>query len=130
MSIYVCAFIEYQIDNCWQLVEAIELADKEPPYNFAPPSWGEYNFSVYYQQSGEKDLPEDLSVGLQQIIETQLNKYNDDGLNRPSWMSLDELFEFFDSDMDCRYAHFDLDYLQQLREILNADIRVVFWAEC
>lgn len=129
MSTYVCAFIEYQIDDCWQLYEAIELADRAPPYNFAPPSWGEYNFKIYYQQSGEKDLPDDLSVGLTEIIAKQLNKYDDEALNRPSWMSLEELLEFFESDMDCQYAHFDLDYLQQLYDILNADIRVVFWAE-
>lgn len=129
MSIYVCAFIEYQIDDCWQLVEDIELAEREPPYNFAPPSWGEYNFSVYYQHSGEKDLPDDLSVGLTKIIAKQLNKFDDEALNRPSWMSLEELLEFFDSDVDCRYAHFDVDYLQNLSEMLQSDIRVVFWAE-
>jgi len=129
MSIYVCAFIEYQIDDCWQLFEAIELADKEPPYNFAPPSWGEYNFNIYYQQSSEKDLPDDLSDGLKKIIEAQLNKHNDEALNRPSWMSLAELLEFFGSDVAYRYAHFDVDYLQQLYKIFNADIRVVFWAE-
>lgn len=63
------------------------------------------------------------------IIARQLNKYDDEALNRPSWMSLEELLDFFDSDLECRYAHFELDYLQQLYDILNADIRVVFWAE-
>lgn len=129
MSTYVCAYIEYQLDGSWQLFESRALEGREPPYNFAPPSWGEYNFSVYYQQSGEKDLPEDLSEGLTKIIARQLNKFDDEALNRPSWMSLEELLEFFDSDVECRYAHFDLDYLQKLYEILKADIRVVFWAE-
>ncbi|WP_154224190.1 hypothetical protein [Marinicella rhabdoformis] len=129
MSVSVCAFIEYQHKGCWQLYKAIELADREPPYNFAPDSWGEYNFNIYYQQSGEKGLPKDLSIGLQQTIETQLDLYNDDALNRPSWMSLDELINFYQSDVDYQYAHFDLEYLQQLKDKLNADIRVVCWAE-
>ena len=129
MSITVCAFIECQQQDHWQLFKVNELADNEPPYNFAPQSWGKFNFNIYYQHSGEKGLPDDLSVGLKQLIETQLNQLGDDVLNRPSWMSLDELLEFFKVDVDCRYAHFDLDYLQQLQELLNADIRVVFWAE-
>ena len=129
MSTYVCAFIEYQIDGCWQLYDAAELAEREPPYNFAPQPWGEYNFNIYYQQSGEKDLPEDLSAGLKQIIEAQLKRFEDDALNRPSWMSLAELLQFFASDVDYQYAHLDLAYLQQLQESLNTDVRVVFWAE-
>ncbi|GAA4821684.1 hypothetical protein GCM10011365_19170 [Marinicella pacifica] len=129
MGVTVCAFIEFHREGRWQLYKTTELADKAPPQNFAPQPWGEYNFSIYYQQSGEKGLPKDLSTGLKKIIETHLNQFNDDALNRPSWMSFDDLLEFFNSDADCRYAHFDLDYLQQLQESLNADIRVVFWAE-
>jgi hypothetical protein len=129
MAVTVCAFIEYQQQNHWQLLKASEWADKAPPHNFAPQSWGQFNFNIYYQHSGEKGLPKDLSAGLQYIIETQLNKYNDDGLNRPSWMSLEELIDFFETDVDGQFAHFDLDYLQQVHESLNADIRVVFWAE-
>jgi len=129
MGVTVCAFIESHQKDRWQLFKANDLADNEPPHNFAPQSWGQYNFKIYYQQSGEKGLPDDLSVGLKQLIETQLNQFGDDALNRPSWMSLEELFEFFTSDENCRYAHFDLDYLQQLHESLNADVRVVFWSE-
>jgi hypothetical protein len=129
MSTYVCAFIEYQLDGSWQLFESRALEDRKPPYNFAPEPWGEYNFSVYYQQSGEKGLPDELSAGLKKIIETQLNKFNDDVLNRPSWMSLDELVTFLQSDVDYQYAHLNLGYLEQLHTSLNASIRVVFWAE-
>jgi hypothetical protein len=129
MSIRFCAFIEYHLDGCWHLFDATELAHREPRFNFAPQPWGEYNFSVYYQQSGEKNLPTDLSDGLKQIITTQLAEYHGDGLNRPSWMSLEELLEFFASDVDCRYAHFDLDYLKVLKESMGGDIRLVFWAE-
>ena len=75
MSTYVCAFIEYQLDGSWQLFEARALEGREPPYNFAPEPWGEYNFNVYYQHSGEKDLPDDLSEGLKGIIVNQLNKF-------------------------------------------------------
>lgn len=129
MSVSVCAFIEFHHKGRWQLFKDNDLADSEPSHNFAPPSWGAFNFSIYYQQSGEKGLPKDLSTGLKKIIKTHLNQFNDDALNRPSWMSFDELLEFFNSDADCRYAHFDLDYLQQLQATLNANIRVVFWAE-
>lgn len=124
MSITVCAFIVYQQHDHWQLFKANELADNEPPYNFAPQSWGKFNFNIYYQYSGEKGLPDDLSVGLKQLIETQLNEFGDDALNRPSWMSLEELLEFFKSDENYRYAHFDLVYLQQLHITLNTDIRI------
>ncbi len=129
MSVLVCAFIEYFSDHRWQLFQPEHLTQKSPAYNFAPESWGKYNFNIYYQQSGEKGLPDDLSIGLKQVIKTLLNQYNDDALNRPSWMSLDELLAFFASDVEGQFAHFDLDYLNQLQETLNADIRVLFWAE-
>ncbi len=129
MSTYVCAFIEYHLDGCWHLFDVAVWADREPPYNFAPSSWGEFNFSIYYQQSAEKGLPDDLSVGLGEIIEAQLSKFNDEVLNRPSWMSLQELLQFFNDDESFRYAHFDLGYLEQLRAVLKSEIRVVFWAE-
>jgi len=129
MSTRFCAFIEYHLDGSWQLFDVAELAANEPPYNFAPQPWGEYNFNVYYQQSDEKGLPNDLSDGLQTIITKQLNKFNDEALNRPSWMSMAELVEFSNSDKDIRYAHFDVAYLQKLQTSLQADIRLVFWAE-
>jgi hypothetical protein len=128
MSVTVYAFVEYKSNIDWLLFTDMNKKYHEPGYNLAPTSWGNYNFTRYYEQSREKGLPDDLSSGIQKIIEQQQADWGDDVINRPSWISLQEILDFYLQDTENRYAHFDFEFLQQLKEKLNQDIRVVFWA--
>lgn len=125
MSVSVFAFVECGQDNRWQLYEAAGSRHQEPRSNIAPESWGQFNFRVYYDQSLEKGLPDNLSKGVRAII----SQYFDGQINRPSWMSLAEIIGFHQQDKLGRYAHFDCEALINIQEQQQQDIRVVFWAD-
>ena len=128
MSVSIYAFIEHKSASGWCLYKDMDRKHHEPGFNLAPISWGRYNFDRYYEQSAEKGLPEDLSPGIQQIIEKQQADWGDDAINRPSWLSLQEILDIYKHDREHRYAHFDMEFLQQLECKLKQDIRVIFWA--
>lgn len=127
MSISVYAFIEIQRETAWELFRDFDKRYHEPPFNLAPLTWGEFNFSKYYEFSQEKGLPKNLSPDLAQIIEQQKIQFGDDAINRPSWISYEEILDFYQQDTENLYAHFDFKFLGQLKEKQKQDIRVVFW---
>lgn len=128
MSVTVYAFVEYKSNIDWLLFTDMNKKYHEPGYNLAPTSWGNYNFTRYYEQSREKGLPNDLSSGLKKIIEQQQADWGDDAINRPSWLSLQEILDCYEHDNEHRFAHFDIEFLQRLEHKLKQAIRVVFWA--
>lgn len=119
-----------ELKKCGSWVLAHELSadpdynDELAPQNIAPESWGKFNFAVYYERSGEKDFPEDMSLELQQFIDRHWQD-----ANRPSWISLNDLKAFHTEDAEGRYAHFDLELFSALSNHCDEKIRVVFWAD-
>ncbi len=127
MSITVYAFIEIQRGTAWKLFRDFDKRYHEPPFNLAPLTWGEFNFSKYYEFSQEKGLPKSMSPGLVHIIEQQKILFGYDAINRPSWMCFEEIIDFYKQDIENHYAHFDFEFLGQLKEEIKQNIRVVFW---
>lgn len=126
MSTEVYAFIEVLKTSGWVLFQDFEKPHHQPPYNLAPFSWGDYNFTKYYEASGEKGFPKDLSCELKQIIQGQQHEWGVDAINRPSWMTITEVLSFYQSDNKNQYAHFDIDFLMEINQ--QELIRVVFWS--
>lgn len=125
MSVSVFAFVECCQDKQWQLYEAVGSRHQQPRSNMAPESWGQFNFRVYYEQSQERGLPQDLSPGLRTIID----QFFGGQINRPSWMTLAEIIDFYHQDKSGRYAHLDWVILNSIQAHQQQDIRVVFWAD-
>ena len=128
MSVYVYAFLERQLADGWELASPVgidcDYGAAIVPLNIAPPSWGSFNFRHYYEISGERGLPTDMSEVLQAYIATHWQQ-----LNRPSWMSLAEVQRHYDQDTNGRYAHLDAATLMASGGAAADQLRVVFWAD-
>lgn len=127
MSTSMYAFVEVLEDGAWRVADrsGAEESGSDPiPRNIAPSSWGKFNFAVYYQASGEKGLPEDMSGELAKYVRTHW-----EWVNRPSWMTMKEMRTFFEKDKPGRYAHLAFEELAGELDASEAEVRVVFWAD-
>ncbi len=128
MGTAVHAFVEILSDNRWIYVGDYAHDDEYNfalvPKNIAPESWGKFNFAVYYEASGEKGFPDDLSAALKSFI----NRYWERS-NRPSWMTVAEMRAFYEADQDGRYAHLDFEGIASQFNLPEDQIRVVFWVD-
>ena len=121
------AVVEIFDGEAWQLAHPLEAScdynGDLVPKNIAPESWGKYNFKIYYEASAERDFPEDMSLDLKAFV---LNHF--EWPNRPSWMTLAEITQFFESDIESRCAHLDFESLQKQFDVPADQLRIVFWA--
>ena len=128
MSTQMIAVVEIKECSSWILGHALQLdcdyGDELIPQNIAPESWGKFNFAVYYEKSGEKDFPEDMSLDLKRFVDTHWPE-----ANRPSWMSLREIKDFLKDDTAGRYAHLDIEVFAEFADFCDEEIRVIFWAD-
>ena len=128
MGTNVYAFLEIKQSNQWvfagQFVADDEYGGELVPQNIAPASWGKYNFAVYYEASGEKGFPPDLSTAVRQFVATHWPE-----ANRPSWMTVADMRQFYESPDSSQYAHLDFETLAQPHDLPETDIRIVFWAD-
>ena len=128
MATRMIAIVEAKECDRWLLAHNLQTdcnyGEEMVPRNIAPESWGKFNFAVYYEKSGEKDFPEDISLELKKFIENQWPE-----ANRPSWMSLREIKQFYEEDSACRYAHLDIEQFLEFADFSDEEIRVIFWAD-
>ncbi|MEZ5589303.1 MAG: hypothetical protein R3F53_00720 [Gammaproteobacteria bacterium] len=128
MSSYIYAFWEIFENGAWEYageyIKDEEYAFALVPKNSAPDSWGKYNFSIYYETSGEKGFPADLSEVLKAFIANYWKE-----ANRPSWMTVAEMKDFYNKDTCGRFAHFDFQSMERKYHKPDEAVRVVFWAD-
>jgi len=128
MGTIVYAYLEICDGDKWRfagnLVKEEAYGGELVPENIAPESWGKYNFAVYYEASLEKGLPADLSLTLKQFT----NQYWPDQ-NRPSWMTVAEMREFYNPEENKQFAHLNFEGFAQQFDLPENQIRVVFWAD-
>lgn len=128
MSTAVYAVLERRSDNGWELAHPPESDPQYPgervPRNVAPGSWGKFNFTHYYELSGERDLPDPISKGLRSFLAAHWPVPN-----RPSWMTLTEIRQHEEEDAEGRYAHLNWRELGVCGQAPDDRLRVVFWAD-
>jgi len=128
MSICVYAYLERRGSGGWLLADRLAADDGFEghlvPLNIAPRSWGSFNFAVYYEASGERDLPADISDALRAFID-----HHGIEPNRPSWWTVAEAHRFQLADHEQRFAHFDTNGLLARSNEGGLDLRIVFWAD-
>jgi hypothetical protein len=122
------AVIEVKRSNGWvlgdDLVADLDYGGERVPQNIAPESWGKYNYRIYFEGSGERDFPADLSPPLRAFID----QYWSDA-NRPSWMTLKEMKQVEAADHHREFAHFDVQQFSRFCDRSDDAIRVIFWAD-
>lgn len=127
MGTRMIAIVEVKKCGGWILGHSLQTDcdyDELVPRNIAPESWGKFNFAVYYEKSGEKDFPKDMSLELKKFIENHWPE-----ANRPSWMSFREIKDFDEEDSAGRYAHLDIELFAEFADKCDEEIRVIFWAD-
>ena len=128
MGTRMIAVVEIKECRSWILGHALQTdcdyGDELVPRNIAPESWGKFKFAVYYEKSGEKDFPEDMSLDLKRFVDKHWPE-----ANRSSWMSLREIKGFYEEDSAGRYAHLDIEQFWEFADFSNEEIRVISWAD-
>ncbi len=128
MGSVMYAYLEIFRDKSWVLADELEVScefdNTLVPKNIAPSSWGKFNFTVYYETSGEKGFPDDISLALQDFVQVHWQ-----WANRPSWMTIKEIRDFYDNDAEGRFSHLDFEALASKYNAPETHLRVVFWAD-
>ena len=128
LSVYVFGYWEIFKEGQWHLagnwVQDDAFGVAPVPQNVVPDSWGKFNFNKYYEVSGERGLPDDLSSELRAFMAAFFPE-----LNRPSWMTAAEIVVFAEWDENGRFAHLHLEPFIEQYQLPSEQMRLVFWAE-
>ena len=133
MSTHLYAFTEYFNGFMWHLMDPL-IPDKDDPdrvlipNDIAPP-WSWPDIQQYITLSGERGLPHDLSLELQNYLVHQWA--SGDEAYQASWLSLHEIKSLLAADIDNAYPHFNPNWFTKARHHHNIDnddhIRIIFW---
>jgi hypothetical protein len=120
------AFVEVYRQGAWVLgdpkvVDPDASSAKLMPTNIAPP-WGWEQINFYYELSGERGLPDDLSEGLRMYLAEAWGE----SAYGISWLTLHEIKWHLANETSQAFFHFNPDWFEGY-PFADDDIRVVFW---
>jgi hypothetical protein len=141
MSADMYAFAECSDGKNWKLCYPLVKDDRDSDWETKPlvdeliprnisPGWGQQHTYWYSEVSGFRGIPDDVDPHLRNYVEEHWteNLYGDE-LVAPSWLTLTEIDELYDRDIEAINLHFSDSMFARPKNIPNSLIRVVFWRD-